>query len=195
MRTMTTINWVREKITKVDGTLLGTIHSGNRGSWSFKITTPRDRTPVLRGLHVDGRMVTQEHRSLKAAKAAALALLHPSEAMSWGAASHPIQYRAQWDSLIFVVYGNDDSQFFQWRNPETGYRSDAHPVSGVREARELAAAVLRERFPADAPADESQAVLSPLEALTNALAAAGIKSTPEQRELAATALVVQRMAP
>lgn len=191
MRTMTTINWVREPLTKADGTHLGTIHSGSRGSWSFRITTPLGKAPTLRGMGADGRIVTQEHRSLKAAKNAALALLHPSEAMGWGAGSGVVLYRAQWDSLIFAVFATAaDGMAFQWRNDETGYRSDVHPVSGIREGRELASAVLRDSFPGETPADRPQAADGPLVALGLALSAAGIDYTPQQLTTAADSLAL-----
>lgn len=190
MRTMTTINWTREPLTTVDGRLLGTIHRGSRGGWVFRISTTRGGSPKLHAVRPDGRMLSQDHRSLKAAKNAALAMLHPAEAMGWNAQSGtgPVQYRAQWDNMLFVVFLSDDAMMFQWRDNSRDYRSAAYPVSGVREAREMAAAVLRDLFPAETPAAPSEPLSDPRAALGLALSAAGIDYTPDQLTAAADAL-------
>lgn len=194
MRTMTTINWVRKHVMATDGTLTTTAHTGRRGSWSFTIETKRGGVPVLDAVNAaDGRRVSQGHVSLRAAKAAALALLHPSEAMGWNAnqGTGPIQYRAQWDSRIFVVFETAaDSLAFQWRDTETGYRSDVYPVSGIREAREMAAAVLRDSYPTETPSEAPQSSDDPRAALGLALSAAGIDYTPDQLAAAADALAL-----
>lgn len=197
MRTMTTINWVRGLLTGPAGARRGTVHTGSRGSWTFRITTTNG-TFTLTAVHEDGRTVNQEHRSLRAAKDAALNLLHPSEAMRWGAGvgDGMTLYRAQWDSLIFVVFATvADGLAFQWRDADTDFRSEAVQVSGIREARQLAAAVLRDRSPEESPAAVPQAGDGPREALASALEAAGISFTDEQLSFAATALVVQRARP
>lgn len=190
MRTMTTINWVREQLTAVDGKPLGTIHRGSRGGWIFRISTAKAGSPNLHAVRPDGQLLSQEHRSLNAAKNAALAMLHPAEAMGWNAQSGtgPVQYRAQWDNLVFAVFDAGDSLAFQWRDTGTGYRSEPVPVFGIREARQLAAAVLRNRFPDDTPAASSEPLSDPRAALGLALSAAGIDYTPDQLTAAADAL-------
>jgi hypothetical protein len=197
MRTTTTINWALEKITSPDGRRLGTMHAGHRGSWSFRIDTPVAGKPKLLARHVDGRAVTQPHVSLRAAKNAALSLLHPYEQMGWGATNgDPIRYRAQWDNLVFVLFANPEGdQWFQWRDTASDERSDAVPVSGIRETRQLAAAVLLDRFPEETPTEAPPAAVEPRDALRAALDAAGITFTEDQLKLAATALVVQRARP
>lgn len=195
MRTMTTINWVRVQTRDMQGNHFATRHTGKRGSWDFTIVTPVGETPKLIADSTDGRRVIQEHRSLKAAKNAALELLHPSEAMGWtGETTGPIQYRAQWGSRVFVVFATAaDTLAIQWRDTETGYRSDAYPVSGIREARELAAAVLRDTYPTETPAKADSFVLTPLEALGQALDAAGITFTPDQLATAVEALAERQL--
>lgn len=198
MRTMTTINWIRKQMRDAKGELKATVHTGSRGSWSFTIETKCGGVPVLDAVNTsDRRAVSQEYRSLKSAKNAALELLHPSEAMGWtGETTGPIQYRAQWGSEVFVVFATAaDTLAFQWRDTETGYRSDAYPVSGIREARELAAAVLRDRHPSEGPADVRQAADGPRAALGLALSAAGIDYTPDQLAAAADALAFSILRP
>ena len=199
MRTLTTINWVRDQLAHT-GAPVGTTHTGTRGSWSFRITTPRNGLPLLTALCGDGRKVQQEHQSLRAAKTAALNLLHPAERMGWnaGQGSGPVLYRAQWDNLVFAVFqpfSVGDDLGFQWRDTKAEWRSTPVVVSGIREARQLAAAVLRDHYPTETPAGASKAADGPREALAAALEAAGIVFTPEQLDLAATALVVQRARP
>lgn len=198
MRTMTTINWVRVQTRDMQGNHFATRHTGKRGSWDFTIVTPVGEAPKLIADSTDCRRVIQEHRSLKAAKNAALELLHPSEAMGWNAnqGTGPIQYRAQWDSRIFVVFETAaDSLAFQWRDTETGYRSDVYPVSGIREAREMAAAVLRDSYPTETPSEAPQPSDDPRAALGLALSAAGIDYTPDQLAAAADALAFSILRP
>lgn len=191
MRTTTSINWALEKITSANGRRLGTMHAGHRGSWSFRIDTQSGGTPKLLARHVDGRAVTQQHRSLRAAKNAALELLHPSERMGWGATNgNPIRYRAQWDNLVFVLFATaDGGQAFQWRDTASDERSDAVPVSGIHETRQLAAAVLLDRFPEETPAEAPQVDETLLEALRVALSTAGIAFTGAQLATAAGELL------
>lgn len=196
MRTMTTINWVRETLTTEDGFPLGTVHMGNRGSWSFQIRTSTGGRPQLMARCVDGRTVKRDHVSLRAAKNAALELLHPAERMGWSATGSTglIVYRAQWDDLVFVVFRTEaDTLAFQWRNTETGYKAPAAPVFGISEARGMAAAVLRDSYPTEAPAEAPKAVDGTLIGhLANALAVAGIVFTDEQLVKAADELASQR---
>jgi len=193
MRTMTTINWQRTETRSHQGGHFATCHSGQRGGWSFRIVTPVGGAPRLMAEHSDGRKLAHEHRSLRAAKDAALALMHPAEAMSWNAGDgQPLLYRAQWDSLVFAVYAFEVTQelTFQWRDTESGARSLPEPVSGVREARQLAADVLRRHYPTETPADAPQAVEGvSLAALASALNFAGIAFTDEQLATAAGAML------
>lgn len=183
MRSMTTINWVRETLTTASGYPLGTIHLGDRGSWTFQIRTSTGGRPRLMARCSDGRAVQQDHVSLKAAKNAALELLHPSERMGWSAVStsDPVLYRAHWDDLVFVVFETpQENLMFQWRNKTTGYKAPAAPVSGIREAREMAAAVLRDSYPPEVPPEASKAANRAHEVVAEAMQAAGIDFTPEQ---------------
>lgn len=192
MRSMTTINWVRETLTTASGYPLGTIHTGNRGSWTFQIRTSTGSRPRLTARHVDGRAVQQDHVSLKAAKNAALELLHPSERMGWSATGSTglIMYRAQWDDLVFVVFRTEaDTLAFQWRNTVTGYKAPAAPVSGIREAREHAAAVLRDSYPTEAPAEAPKAVDGAHRVLAAALEAAGVDFNFPQLTVAVSLLL------
>lgn len=191
MRSMTTINWVRETLTTEDGFPLGTVHMGNRGSWSFQIRTARADRPQLMARCSDGRAVQQDHMSLKAAKNAALELLHPSERMGWSAVSAPgpILYRAQWDDLVFVVFRPVENLMFQWRDSVTGERSLSVQVSGIREAREMAAAVLRDSYPAETPAGAPQAADGAHTTLAAALEVAGIAFTLPQLTVAVSLLL------
>lgn len=192
MRSMTSINWVRELLTTASGYSMGTIHTGNRGSWTFQIRTSTGGRPRLMARHVDGRAVQQDHVSLKAAKNAALELLHPSERMGWSAvsASDPVLYRAHWDDLVFVVFETSrENLMFQWRNKATGYKAPAAPVSGIREAREMAAAVLRDSFPTETPPEAPKAADGAHRMFAVALEAAGVDFTLPQLNMAVSLLL------
>lgn len=197
MRTVTTVNWVRSK--KIDhmGYLRATVHTGTRAGWTYRIETLSGGKPRLTAAHKDGRRAVSDHATVNQAKAAALALLRPAEAMAWNACNDVTRYRAVWDDLTFVVYQPADVMYFQWRDASeaepNGFRSEPVSVSGIREAREMARAVLRERYPAETPDAASQAAGEPLtdvNAMEAALMAAGIEYTTDQLLKAAQTLAL-----
>lgn len=185
IRTLTKINWVRRKAFDAQGHLKTTIHTGARAGWTFQIETVPGQAPKLVGNHEDGRHVSSgPHATLNHAKEAAMALLHPAEAMGWisGGMMGPVKYRAEWDRLRFVVYviPGESGLFFQWRDTVTGTRSEPQPVFGISEGRQLARGVLRDAFPTDGPARTSPAAGDPVDALARALCEAGIEYTDAQ---------------
>lgn len=192
MRTMTKINWVRSKVTDHLGHLRATFHTGARGGWKFRIETVPGWDPKLTAWHEDGRQVSSGHDSLNRAKDAALSLLHPSEGMGWVSTSGTVKYRAQWDDFGFAVYTNPEGPglVFAWRDSRSDVvkSSEPVPVSGVKEARQLAASVLRGAYPAESPAVPAQTAGDPVEALDRALCKVGIGATDDQIRLLAAEL-------
>lgn len=189
MRTMTKINWVRQQDRDDQGYLRLTTHTGGRGNWTFRIETPSGGSPKLHGVHPDGRRVTSIHATVLQAKDAALDAMHPGEAMGWVSQTGLVLYRATWDDLSFVVYSTGDRPglWFQYGDA-TGFRSEPVEVAGLREAREMARAVLRQRYPSQSPAAQAQAAGDTLTALRRALDVAGIEYTTVQLSAAAAEL-------
>lgn len=182
-RTYTKINWVRSK--KVDhmGHLRLTVHTGSRAGWTFHIQTLPGHSPSLVASHVDGRRVSSGHDTLVAAKAAALDLMHPAEAIGFNSArwSGNLKYQARWDDLAFAVFVDSDGALkFQWADTQSGFRSESRPVTGIKEARELTRAVLSERFGQLTPARTQQDADTPLGRLAEALWSADVVFTDSQ---------------
>lgn len=177
-RTYTKINWVRRVVPN-----LGTTHTGARAGWSFSIHTPFGQNPMLVAKHVDGRRISSGHDTLVSAKAAALDLMHPAEAIGFNSArwSGNLKYQARWDDLSFAVFvDSDDVLKFQYADVQTGFRSESRPVTGIKEARELTRAALCERFGSLTPARTRQDADTPLGRLAEALWSADVAFTDSQ---------------
>lgn len=190
MRTTTKINWVRSQVRDAEGNLTATNHTGQRANWVFRITTLPGGRPGLWAGHIDGRRITSLHDTLGMAKAAALDLMHPAEAMAWVNQSGVTRYTAFWDDLKFVAYMPGEVLYFQYGTAD-GFRSAPVAVSGIREARQLAARVLRDRFPTQSPTaapEAAQGALADVNAMETALMAAGITYTSDQLLKAAQTL-------
>lgn len=191
-RTMAVVNWVRTKKTDHMGHLRLTVHTGARAGWKFRIETVPGQHPRLVANHDDGRhFASGPHATLNLAKAAALDLLHPAEALAWvrGDGSNQVLHTARWDHLRFAVFhqGDPERLFFQWVDTTTNTVSDKYGVNGLGEARQMARGVLWDLFPAEdaamIPAQRSEVAEGPLPdvvAVECALLAAGVAYTPDQ---------------
>lgn len=190
MRTTTKINWIRSQVRDAEGNLTATNHTGQRANWVFRITTLPGGRPGLWAGHIDGRRITSLHDTLVQAKAAALDLMHPAEAMAWTSQVGVTRYVAHWDDLKFIAYNPGNVLYFQYGDA-AGFRSTPVVVSGIREARELAATVLRDRFPVRTPVVAAEGVddaLVDVNAMETALMVAGIPYTTDQLLKAARAM-------
>lgn len=181
MTTYTTLTWTRTKqVNEV-------IHTAQRSGWSYTICTPLGGKPTLTALHVDGRKHTSTHLTLAIAKAEALDLMHPAEAMGWTRDPRTLIYSASWGRHSFEAVTEDDwSCSFTWKTD--GDLIEVRTLPGSRDARVAAKRILEDIYGPDTQRPDTSESVTVRDALATALAAAGIASTPAKREQAASVL-------
>lgn len=185
-RTYTSINWALTR--QDDGTK---IHTGTRAGWTFTIRTPRTSKAVLTARARDGRSSRTEHLSTQSAKEAALALMHPAEAMAWSRDGRRLL--ADWDVFSFVAVRNESGCWDLRIDHQTSDPMDIRNLPNVADVRLAGVQTLVDHYGPIAPSDEDRkagAALREAEALEAALKAAGIRFTAKQ--LATAALVLSR---
>ena len=195
----TTINWKTGSIGRTR------VLTGSRAGWSFVITGGGRDAFTLTATHTNGRQQVLERPTRQQAKDTALELMHPADAMGWRRwygddveRNHGV-YTTQWGPDLFRVYDDNGQLFFQHMDAVELQTFPAVPVDGIKQARALAAAILRRiygedtgmyRSPAVGKYDVPESVADPKarQKLADALTAAGVSFTPVQLSLAASLL-------
>ena len=142
------LNWTKTELS--DGR---TRHFATASPWTFCINEYLDAPPVrsaeLVAHHSDGRGGVTDYNTVDPAKAAALAAMHPSEAMAWLTEDVPGTgpvHTASWGPLYFAAVTTDDGQL------RFGYRVDGDlsdevlNLPGMHDVQQWATGVLIEHY-------------------------------------------------
>lgn len=141
--TVTTVAWQRHNS---GGT--NTLYTGKRSGWTFTIQGRKNHVSTLVADHTNGRSFLSDHADVRAAKAAALELMHPSEAMGWGDdwSAQGRRYSASWGSLYFLAVQRPDGRLrFAYRE-NGGAWQGADTLDGRASMRQAARDVLCDHY-------------------------------------------------